>query len=162
MLDFVLAADASTKQSPPLRLLIAALCAPVFREWIMLKKTLILITVSLITQNLLAEETCELSPEYLAERGQVALEVYGEENSYGECKEAAFSNEYWKAVAKCINAGDGENVAGSCFHLVGRGKYKEEPSIVHCEAFVFEPSPELAQEILNERVEEKRIIKCKN
>lgn len=122
-------------------------------------KYLILI---LIASNVYVSEECELSDEYKTARNEAAKIVYGSKNDYKKCLNAVIENEYWKAFSKCKEAGDGKNVGGGCAHLVNRGSYSSAVDSSHCDSFKFEPSKKLAEKLLQEMVQEKNIVKCKN
>ena len=111
--------------------------------------------------NTSASEKCSLTEDYVKARSEVGKIVYGDDNDYHRCQNAASEAEYWRALSVCIENSDGKNIGGGCAHLVGRGKYMQEPDTSHCEVFKFDPTPELAQNILDEIVTEKGIIKCK-
>jgi len=109
-----------------------------------------------------AAENCELTDEYKRVRKEVRDIVYGDNNDYGKCRNAAFNTEYWLALSKCVENGDGENIGGGCAHLVGRGKYLQPADTSHCEVFKLEPTRELAQSLLRQIVQERSVEKCTN
>lgn len=109
-----------------------------------------------------SSEQCDLTNEYIKARSEVRKIIYGEDNNYRRCLNAASEIEYWRALSKCVEMGDGKNIGGGCAHLVGRGKYIQKPNNIHCEIFKFEPTPELAKNLLDEIVKERDIKKCTN
>lgn len=102
--------------------------------------------------NTYASEECVLTEEYKSARSEAAKIIFGSNNDYKKCQNAAYETEYWIALSKCVENGDGKNIGGGCAHLVGRGKYLNSPNINHCEAFKFNPTPKLAKELLAETV----------
>ncbi|MDH5178064.1 MAG: hypothetical protein OEZ39_16290 [Gammaproteobacteria bacterium] len=124
-----------------------------------MKKILTSIIIFLIAQfNTVF--SCELTDPYKKARIEVGRMVFGENNDYMRCKNTAHKNEYWRALSKCLNKGDGKNIGGGCAHLVMRGEYINKPDLGHCEAFKFEPSKEMAKLLLEEMVKERGIKKC--
>ena len=111
--------------------------------------------------NVNATEICELTDEYKAARKEAVNMVYGSNNDYKRCLSAVTESEYWVSLSKCVEAGDGKNVGGGCAHLVSRDKYSTSIDSSHCNTFKFEPSKELAKKIVQETVQENKIIKCK-
>ena len=111
--------------------------------------------------NTYASENCEPTEEYKSARSEVAKIIYGSDNDYKKCQNAAYKTEYWIALSKCQENDDGKNIGGGCAHLVGRGKYLKSPNTSHYEVFKFNPTPELAKDLLAETVKNMNIIKCK-
>jgi len=108
-----------------------------------------------------SKDECELTDEYKALRSEVSKIVFGNNNSYGQCVNTASKNEYFKALSICVKKGEGKNIAGGCPHIVGRGKYVNEADISHCKVFYFEPTKEMAIELLDQRSELNKVAKCK-
>lgn len=116
----------------------------------------------IIAFNVNASEDCDLTDEYKAARKEAANIAYGSNNGYKKCLNSVSEYEYWVALSKCEEAGDGKNIGGGCAHLVSRGKYSTPADSSHCDRFKFEPSQELAKKVLQETVQENNIVKCKN
>lgn len=118
------------------------------------------ISLLLLSLRAGASETCDVTKEYKAAHREVIRMVYGEDSDYRRCQKVASETEYWKALSKCVENGDGKYIGGGCAHLVGGGRHGREPDNGHCEAFAFQPSPELVEKLLDEVVREKNIEKC--
>lgn len=118
----------------------------------------ILSSASWICTN--ASEVCQLTDEYKEARKEIGKLVYGDESNYRRCQNSVSNYDYWKAYSKCAKNGGGKNVGGGCAHLAGRAKYFQVSDVGHCEIFKFEPTPELAQSMLEETVKAEGIKKC--
>jgi hypothetical protein len=108
-----------------------------------------------------ATGVCQLTEEYEAVRAELRKMMHGGDNDYSRCKKAADHDQFWRAMSKCVEAGDGKNVGGGCAHLIGRGHYEQPLDAGHCDTFKFEATPELEAELLEKLVKQKGIKKCK-
>ncbi len=68
-------------------------------------------TIMVSTQTL-AE--CKITKEYSEARKEATEIVYGSNNSYSKCVDAAHAMEYWLALSRCEESGDGKHTGGGC------------------------------------------------
>jgi len=98
---------------------------------------------------------CELTPEYKDLRNEAWKEIH---SPYESCKKSSRSYFFYKAVAKCMEKGGGQNVAGGCFHIVGYQKTHDPADLEHCE--IMKPSDEQIIEYFQELVKDRGVQKC--
>jgi hypothetical protein len=100
---------------------------------------------------------CELTEEYKEVRNEVAKWARYE---YQECNSSVSEFYYWKAVAKCKEEGNGENIGGGCQHVAAHTPSDAPRSAyTHCE--VLKVSIDEAKMKLAEYVDHGKIKKCK-
>jgi len=100
---------------------------------------------------------CELTDAYKEARVQAYEDI---NKGYRSCKASARAYFYYKAVARCVAEGRGENVMGGCYHIADRERPSSEKYTAHCS--VLKPSTEQIKEYFNSMVEEQKIPKCSN
>jgi len=125
------------------------------------KRRYFFILMIFISSSCFSQDSCELTGEYKALRTEAIQIVYGDENSYKKCLNAAHQDEYWRALSACEEEGKGVGVGGGCAHLVGRKTVKNPAEISHCKVFYFKPSKELVMQLLTEEADYKKVKKCK-
>lgn len=100
---------------------------------------------------------CELTPEYSKLRAEVSEEI---RDPYNSCTKAARAHFFYKAVAKCREAGRGKNIGGGCFHIAGYEVNHDEGELDHCK--ILKPTTDQFIEYLNVVAKEKGIEKCQS
>ncbi|MBY0419224.1 MAG: hypothetical protein K2W88_14340 [Pararheinheimera sp.] len=120
---------------------------------------IIVFFTSLVSAN---SFSCELTDEYkvLAEEA-----THLATREYKKCAESISEANYWYQLAQCRKSGDGKDIGGGCYHIMGKSlvsldeKYGTIADIKHCNVFVISEA-EIQKQIAG-YAEYKEVAKCK-
>jgi hypothetical protein len=123
------------------------------------RQIIIVFFTSLISVNAFS---CELTEEYevLAEEAR-----HWATRDYKKCAESISEANHWYQLAQCKKSGDGEDIGGGCYHIMGKSlvslddKYGTVADIKHCNAFV-KSEADIQKDIVG-YAKYKKVVQCK-